>query len=273
MQEVYDEGYQLLYENVWDEALMRFAFVVSHYEESPFYADSLFYSGLCCYFRGHFDLANQRFDDYLGLDGQLKHFEKVFEFKYQIAKYYEEGCRKHLMGKASLPRWSSAKEDAVALYDEIIATLPGHDLAAQSLFAKAEMLRRQHHYKESVEALQVLSRRFPKHTLSADSYLLISEIYHEQSLREAQNPDLLSLAKLNIQRFLSDFPGDERVEDARLHLVAMQETYADSLYRTGRFYERKKKPQASLIYYKDALSKYPETEAAKRCSERLERLA
>lgn len=269
VQEHYDKGYQALYDNEWDQALTHFMVILYHFEESPFYLDALFYSGICYYFKSDLDLANQQFDQYLTSNGKLKYFEKVFEFKYHIADFYQKGSKKHLFGKSRLPKWSSGKNDALELLDEIIAALPGKDLAAQAFFTKSEILRKKRQYRESIESLQTLARRFPKHTLAADSYVKISEIYYEEGLLESQNPDLIALAKVNLTKFAKSFPGDERILLAQKNLLAMQEVYAKSLYDTGRFYERKSKPHASAIYYQDAIAKYPETEAARKSQERL----
>ncbi len=269
VQEHYDRGYQALYQNDWEEALLNFMVVTENFPESPFYGDSIFYSGICHYFKADLDVANRLFDTYLSSSGKLKHFEKVFEFKYQIADYYRQGMKKHLFGISQLPRWASGKGDSLLLLDEIIAALPGKELAAQALYAKSEILQKRREYRECIECLQALVRGFPKHTLAAESYVKISEIYHEKSVLESQNPDLISLAKVNITKFGKSFPGDNRVESAEDNLLAMQEVYAGSLYDSGRFYERKKKPHASEIYYQDAIQKYPDTRAAQKCQERL----
>lgn len=217
------------------------------------------------------DISNRTFNRYLESSGKLKHFEKVFEFKYYIANHYQEGYRKHLFGVSRLPRVISGKNEALEIYDEIVAALPTKDLAADALFAKADLLRTLKRSKESIDSLQMLVRRFPKSSLAADSYLRISKIYHDQSVLESQNPDLISLAKINLSKFSKSFPGDERITEANANLIAMQEIYAKSLYETGRFYERKKKVDASMIYYNDALSKYPTTPSAQKCQERLDK--
>ena len=272
VQEHYDLGYQELYKNNWDEALVNFMVITYHYSESPFYHDSIFYSGICYYFKNEFDLADKQFDRYLALGGKLKHFEKVFEFKLEIANYFARGVKKHLFGFERLPKWAPAKRDAILLFDEIVAALPGKDIAAQALYNKADLLRAKRLFPESIETLQLLPRRFPKHSLAAESYLRISDIYLDQSRVESQNPDLIALAQVNIQRFGKNFPSDERIEQAKANLIAMQEVYAQSLYDTGRFYERKKKPTASAIYYVDTMRKYPGTKAAAKSEERLAKL-
>jgi len=52
----------------------------------------------------------------------------------------------------------------------------------------------------------------------------------------------------------------------------MKEIYAESLFATGKFYERKKKPQSSVIYYRDLANKFPATEAAEKGRARIEAL-
>lgn len=273
VQEHFDAATQYVQEKQWDEALDHYMVIVHHFQQTPFFADSLYHVALCYYYLGHFDLADQYFSRYLNLNGTLKYFEKVFEYKYNIAENYREGRRKHLLGYKSLPRIVSGKGNAVVLYNEVVAALPSRDVAAQALTSKAALLYKTKEYKESIETLQTLIRRFPKHYLAAEGYLVIGEIYLTEIKREAQNPDLIALAHVNMQRFSKSFPGDERRAVLETHMAAMQEVCANSLYETARFYERIKRPKASIIYYNDTIHRFPHTPSAQRSQERLERLA
>lgn len=270
VQEHYDIGMQCIGKKDWDNAYTNFMIIIYHFYDTPFYADSLFYAAVCEYASGELDLANKHFDLYLSSNNTLKHFEDIFDFKYQIALRYRNGVKKHLFGFEKLPKVISAKSDSLLLLDEIIAALPGKELAAKSLFLKSEILRKQKEYKESIDTLQLLARQFPKHAMAADGYVHIAEIYYEQSLYESQNPDLISLAKMNINKFGKSFPGDERIALAENYLKNMQNVYAESLYETGKFYERKKKPKASVIYYRDVIKTYPGTNAANKSQQRLD---
>lgn len=270
--EHYDLAYQMMGKKEWDRALDNFLIVTIHFPETLFFADSLFYSGVCYFQLKDYDLANKQFNLYLNLGGTLKHFEKAFEYKYEIANVFAQGARKHVFGLKKLPRLTSGKNEALALYDEIIASLPSKEIAAKSFFGKAQLLRKRKEYRESIEALQTLTKRFPRHTLAADAFLLISDIYFEQSKVEMQNPDLLSLAHINISRFQKSFPGDSRVDLAEGNAQQMKEIFAQSLYDTGRFYEKKRKSHASIIYYNEALKRYPGTVATEKGKQRLAKL-
>ncbi len=269
VQEHYDLACSNLLEEAYAPALNDFLTIIYHFYESPFYSDSLYYAGVCYFNLKEYDLADRNFSLYLGLSGQLRYFEKVFEYKYLIAEAYRKGAFRHIFGVEKLPKILPSRGSALALYDEAIVAMPGNELAAKALYGKSKLLRKKREYQESIDALKTLTRRFPKHPLGAKAFILISKIYLEESRLESQNPDYLALAQLNIEKMKKSFPGDTQVEIAEKNLLEMQEVYSRSLFETGRFYERKKKFHAASIYYNDAIARYPLTQSAKNAEEKL----
>ena len=75
----------------------------------------------------------------LSSGGKLKHFEKVFNFKLEMANGFSHRTKKHLFGYEKLPKWASAKGNALIIYDEIVAALPGKEIAARALCNKADV--------------------------------------------------------------------------------------------------------------------------------------
>jgi outer membrane protein assembly factor BamD (BamD/ComL family) len=49
----------------------------------------------------------------------------------------------------------------------------------------------------------------------------------------------------------------------------MQEVYAKSFYEIGQFYERTKKPHASVLYYSKIIKTFPNTKSAELSKKRL----
>lgn len=158
---------------------------------------------------------------------------------------------------------------ALKIYDEVIAALPSNDLAARALYAKGCLHWQIKEYRRAIEDFQLVIRRFPKHELAPESYVAISSIFVDQSQTEFQNPDILSFAEINLRRFKQEFPREQRIVDVEQDLASIKEFYAQGLYDTGRFYERIHKPCASIIYYKNAIKQFPDTNVAKCARERL----
>lgn len=256
----------------WKEANQNFLVITHHFPESPFHGEALYYSGVCFYHLKDYDLANKQLSSYLNAGVALQFFEKAFDYKYEIALAFADGARRHLFGFERMPKWLPSRKQAIEIYDEISGALPSREIALKALFSKANLLSEMRDYKESIDTFLVIVRRFPKHDLSAESYLLISDIYLEQAKLEPQNPDFISLAKINLQRFQKSFPSESRLDKASSNLLEMKEVCAGSLYDVAQFYERKKKPKASLVYYNEAVKRYPETVGAKKSLAKIQSL-
>lgn len=253
----------------WHAASRQFGIVALNFPDSPIGQEAYFFWGVCYFQLDEFDFANDAFSAYLKAHNTPQYFEDTIRYKFEIANRFRCGAKKRLFGTKQLPKWAPGGELAIEIYDEVIAAVPCHDLAARSLYAKGWMLWEQRAYSDSVDVFVQLIRRFPKHELAPESYLAITNIYLEQSQYEFQNPDLLGLAEVNVRRFQQEFPGDERLLQAESNLQNIKETYAFGLYATGMFYERTKKPWAAVIYYQRAICRFPDTCVAQRCNNRL----
>lgn len=270
--EHFDDAQKLLKAEDYNEALRNYLVVIQNFPDTIFFADTLYGAGICYYHIGHLDIADEYFAAYLNQKGSLKHFEKVFEYKFLIAEAFRGGKRRHPYGIASMPRFASGKPYALQLYDEIAATLPSREIAAKALYSKAILLNKMHERKEAIEVFQTVTRRFPKHKLAADAFVRVSEVYLQNVELDAQDPDLLSLAQLNLQAFEKAFPSEDRVKVVEENLQQMRELYAQALFDTGRFYERRKKQTAAAIYFRDTITRYPSTKAAAESQQKLEQM-
>ena len=260
-------------EKNWSEVIKNSKLVVTHYSDSAFAPDALFLLATAYFETGEYELANERFTEYLKKQTSPETFEQAIRYKFEIARRFEDGARMHLMGWQYLPKWISAKDFAIDIYDEVIATLPRHELASEALYRKASLLYELEDFKPAIEAYQALIRRFPKHHRAPESYIGIAQVYLKQCETEFKDPDFLDLAQINLGKFEEDFPTEERLHEAKAMLLSMKEKYAGELFETGQFYERTKKAQAAALYYHNIKTRYPETNAAKQAEKRLQSLS
>ena len=248
------------------EALARY------YPNNPLGQEAAFQCGETYFKMEQYELANEAFSKYLNLAGNLKHFEEVMHYKFTIAELFRNGLKMRLFDSHKFPRWAPSEEGAIALYDEIITTLPQDEIAAQSLWGKGKLHVVLEDFKDAIDAFQLLIRRFPKHDLAAQGYLEINETYLQQCKTEHLDLDLLDLAEMNFRKFQLAFPREARLEEAETALREMQQLYAKNLLDTGRYYEKVKKKPAAIIYYNKVVAKYPGTDAAREAQEKLEQL-
>lgn len=268
-QEHYNLGLKEFEQKNWDEAARQFFIVTNSFPNSPYAGDSFFYLGLSEYYLREFDYANNALNNYLKTKNNPKFFQQAIRFKYEIAERLSRGWKRRFFGTKKMPKWASGKSLALQIYDEVIASLPCHDLAAKALYSKGSLLRDQKEYKRAVESHQMIIKRFPKHELAPESYVTISKIFLEQSGVEFQNPDVLEFAQINMRRFGHDFPREPRLNEVENDVLSIKEIYAKGLYDTGLFYERVGKPRASIIYFENAVKQFPDTQIAALSKKRL----
>lgn len=265
----YNKACELYNKEKWRRAIIEFGKVTCVSPNSEEAAEAYYYLGVSFFQLREYDLANDAFSNYLKASGRSCFFEEVVYYKFCIAEYFKNGQRKRFFKMRYSPRWATAYSMALTIYDEVTVLLPNHELAARSFYSKGELLASMGEYRESIEAYQMLIRRFPRYEFTPQSYLQIAEAYCCLARYELQNPDLLALAELNARKFKEEFPRDEKVELVQGRVACMKEMYAKGLSDIGLFYERVCKPNSAVIYYQNAIEQFPDTAIADFCRERL----
>ena len=272
VQEFYSFMQEAVDDEDWWSAIDFGEIVLYHFPESPYGQEIPYLIGMSYYHLQQYELANEALSEYLKKSMSPKHFEEAIEMKYTIAEFFREGGKKRLFGSHKLPAIMPAYDDALKIYDEVITTLPHHEIAIRSLLGKAEIQTYNEDFKPSIETLQILIRRFPKHDLAAEGYLQINKVYLKQCKAEHLDPNLLDLAEVNLHKFSLAFPREPRLADAESALNEMKELYAANLMETGEFFQRRKQNDASIIYFSKVIAKYPDTKSAASARAKLEDL-
>lgn len=185
----YVRGIEALEKCNYTEAVAEFTFAAEKSVGNPNFAENFYFLGVAHFKLNDIDFANDAFTSYLKSTNQPAYFEETLSYKFAIAEQFREGAKRYCFSSKKMPKWASGHDLALQIYDEVIHSLPCHDFAARSLFGKALIYWKDCSWRESVEALQTLIRRFPKHELAPEAYLGITRVYLEQAHREFQNPD------------------------------------------------------------------------------------
>lgn len=253
----------------WKDAALQFAIVTANFPNTTVAQEAYYHLGIAEFNMCEFDYANDAFSSYLKCQNNPPYFLSAIEYKFQIAEKFRCGARRRFLGSKRLPRWSTGRTMALKIYDEIIAAVPSSEMAAQALYSKGCLLWTICEYRDSIEAFQLLCKRFPKSEMAPDCFLIISRIYVDLCRSELQNPDILAFAQLNAKKFRMEFPKEERLYEADYNVNEIKELYAGGLYDTGQFYERVGHPNAAIIYYYSGIYQFPETLVAQMCKSRL----
>jgi TolA-binding protein len=250
----------------------KFRTFLKKYPKHTCAEEARFLLGVCYFNICEYDFANKIFTQYLECSVTPKHFDDVVKYKFCIAQKFQQGECRRVFGLKRLPKWMSAEQEAIDIYDEIATIYPHDDLAAFALFNKASILLKRGCFKDSVEEFQTVIRRFPRTPMAACSFQAISVAYVEEAKLQPNNPDFLCLALVNLKKFNQAFPADEKLECLEKNYQLMKSIYANGFYEMGLFYERTCHKRAAWIYYMTTIKEFPETRYACLAKERLKTL-
>ncbi len=258
-QEYHEKMMQAYADANWNVVIEQANLLSRNYPNSPLVADACYYMAVGYFKQGEFEHANEAFTLYLTQSQNLRNFEEAVQYKYQIANFFESGMKKRLFGIKKMPKIIPARDEALAIYDEVIAAMPRSELAAQSLFKKAGLLVFFEDYKDSIEMYQTLIRRFPKNPLAPRSFLAIANVYLKQTQAEYPDPALIELAEINLKRFQAEYPQEPLLVEVKDKLSEMKGIFASELYTIGNYFIKKKKYNSAFIYFKSIINRYPDT--------------
>ncbi len=239
LEDHYNAGVEALKEHNWHEAVHQFGIAASNFPLSPYGQRAAFYQGVANFNLCEYDLADQAFSEYLEGKSNPELFDVAIQFKYTIAERFRMGARRRLLGTRQLPKWASSESYAIRIYDEIIAAVPSSELAVQSLFSKGLLQWCERQYSDAVECFQMIIRRFPRHELAPECYIMINRVYLAQAKWEFQNSDLLAFAEINARRFAQAYPREERLEEVEAGELWRLKKFMQKVFMIPAFFMKK----------------------------------
>jgi outer membrane protein assembly factor BamD (BamD/ComL family) len=254
-------GQNALEHKLYPQAVKHFE-IVSHSDaDRSLVLSAVFGQANAFFYMDDYEESDALFDRYLRESERNRFFETIMSMKFEIAEKFRLGAKRRPFGYSSFPRILSGKDIAIKIYDEIVVGLPRSDLAARAFLAKAQLYRDQREYVLSTQALQQVIADFGKHPLCLQAFEDQAQSYLLEMKTSSRNEELLELARLNIQKLKTRFPGAD-LSAVETCFTGMKELYAQSLCDAALLYKHKGHKEAYELYKHRLLKLYPDTNAA-----------
>jgi outer membrane protein assembly factor BamD len=168
---------------------------------------------------------------------------------------YAQGMEAYQAGRYGraatlLSQYVSAASGDARMKGALMALARSHQETGEHLTAAAEYLRVVTEYPADPEAV--------------DSRFGLCEAYHALSPRPQLDPEYTSAAITYCESFAALYPAHAQAAQATAWVVEMRGKLAEKAYQNGFFYFRRGLYDASLVYFSEVLSQFPETEWAPR---------
>lgn len=117
-------------------------------------------------------------------------------------------------------------------------------------------------YLQAVREFRRVADDYPTDSLAPIGLLRAGDSYAKLWRRPELDATYGGQAMATWQELLTRYPESHYADSARSRIAGLQEWYAIKQFQAGEFYMKYKAYDAAIIYFKDLVAKYPNTEKA-----------
>ncbi len=176
-----------------------------------------------------------------------------------------------LLFQAAMREYNARKwQNAVTAFEKLTLDLPARDTLlplAHYYLAKSHVGRRE--YLLAAQSFNRLAESFATDTLADDAKFEAARSYQRLWRAPPLDPQYGELAMATYQELIALYPDSPLKTDAERQVKALNEMFATKDYETGLHYFRRKAYDSAIIYFKDVVRLYPESQRARHAYLRL----
>ncbi len=213
----------------------------------------------------------------------FKEYQKVFDNyprsdklgdvvrrQYQIGLRFLGGQRFKLWG---LIRFFPDMDKTAGLFEKIVASGPYSAVGPSAQLRIGAARERQKNYPEAVTAYERAADRYHDlPVIAADALYRAGIAYHKQAQTAGYDQGTAGQAIATFTDFLTLFPNDKRVREAKQIITELKEEQSHGNYQIATFYEGQKRWNGALIYYNEVLVQGPDSRYAAVARQRIDQI-
>jgi outer membrane protein assembly factor BamD len=208
---------------------------------------------------------------------KAENYAEVVQRQFEIANRFLAGKWFKLWGY--IPFFPSM-EKTVGMYEQLIKNGPYSAVAPRAQLNIGAARERQSNFfnkrdpfREAVKAYEKAADRYADNReVAAEAVFLSGRAYYKQALKADYDQSVAGQAISTFGDFVALFPDDPRVPEAQKIASSLKTEQARGAFATARFYEKKKKWSAAMIYYNEVTLKDPNSPYAAEAKKRLEEI-
>lgn len=197
-----------------------------------------------------------------------ENFDQVIGAQFECATALMEGSRGRIFG--ILPGFKQYGE-AIKEFEGVVRNAPYGDYAPLALMNIAFVAEQRGESELAIDALDRLINYYPQSMLAPDAYFNLAETYASLVQSEEYDQGSTRQAISYYEDFLVLFPDSASVGEVEANLRKMENLLASSRLTVGDFYYYyRNNNTAALVFYNEAITIAPESDAAAEAQTRIE---
>lgn len=251
-------------------ALKSARFVVRNWPFSDYAPEAQYLVGRCYEVRKKDEKAFKEYGKLVRSYPNTTNVNDVLTRQYEIAGRFLGGQWFKLWGV--IPFFPSMEKTA-ALYQEIVNFGPYSPVGPDSQMKIGATREKQKNWEEAARAYEIAIYRYlDRPTIAADAFYKAGRAWEKQALEAEYDQSAAGKAITCFTDFAALFPNDPRTKDTGAAIAAMRTEQARGSFEIARYYEKRRRPQAALIYYSEVSRLQPDSKLAEQARQKLDEL-
>ncbi|TVR53852.1 MAG: outer membrane protein assembly factor BamD [Puniceicoccaceae bacterium] len=251
-------------------ALRHYRRVFRRHPNSAYAPEALYRTGRVREERRQFAKAFEAYERVARAYPDYPRFNHIIGQMYNIAQRLQDGERMYAFGV--IPGFRN-RDRAINFFERVVIVAPYNDFAPLALMNAARGYQRARRSLNAIDALDRFINVYPDHMLAPEAYLKLAEAHAGLVDGPAYDQGATREALSYFEDFLIIFPNHPSVARAEDGLAEMNEVLAESKMILADFYFfRRDNYRAARVFYNEAITVAPNSEAAALARKRLERL-
>lgn len=201
---------------------------------------------------------------------KVENYPEILQREYEIAMRFLGGQWFKLWGY--IPFFPSMNKTA-ELFEKIVRNGPFSEVAPQAQLRVGAAHDKGKDYPLAVKAYELAADRyFDRPVIAAEALYRAGQSHYKQARKAEYDQGAAGKAIATFTDFITLFPQDPRVAEAKKLITAMKREQARGSYEIARFYEKKKAWSGAVVYYNEVLLLDPDSPYAEEARRRIETL-
>ncbi len=191
--------------------------------------------------------------------------DEVIEREFKIGDLFFQGKKLKILGPLAMP----AKDKAIEILKAVADNAPYGKYAEPAIFKTGLAYKSIADYDSAIMMFKDLIDKYPGSDLIDKARYQLAECSKLLSLRPDYDQTPTVAAREEFEDFIEKHPDSKMSDEAREIVEKLRNKEAQKAYNTAEFYKARRKPESAIIYYRDIIQNYPDTEWARKAKERL----
>jgi outer membrane protein assembly factor BamD len=192
-------------------------------------------------------------------------YEDILKRENRIGELYIKGKKRNLWRFPIIP----AVDKGIEILEAIIKNAPYSAIAPQAQFMVGTAYKRQGKYTEAITAYEKILKDYTDTPWYEEALYQVGWCNYKKSRGFSYDQLSAKEAVVYFERFISEFPQSKHTEKTKQMLNELSHRQGKGILEIAHYYDKHHYKEAAIMYYKDIVEKFPETEEAQIAEKRL----